>query len=893
MAQVKGRYTINPFGENPLPTGTEFMDQWPVFAKPPAGTEGTNTYRWIAQQAGLIPQDEIEVGSPKPDTPQGRSSYMPYLAAAGAAAGMAADIYGTANDYTENSFKSEAVKVPTSQEGLARLSRIDPLPRYDGYDFGETDYFKCGGKMGHRYDHGGYWTDVVGNALTGASAGSMIAPGIGTAIGAGIGLFGSIIGNEVRNSRARREADIYNQERQEQEANRAYALALGAGQINHDRLGQFARDYVYAEGGVVRSPMSGGNGVTEIKAGGSHERNPLGGVPIGVAPDGMPNLVEEGEVKWDKENYIFSNRLKPRKGILKDFVLSNKRYEGKSYAEIAKMIQKESEERENDLVARETVDDMLGRLMDAQELTRAEKAAKELQKMMSYMTPDEIAALAGGMPMQAPEGVQSMGYGMPTEGIGMQAPQMPQEAPMQQPMQQPIQGMPAMGAEAPMMAMGGHLYPDGGKPKAGTISFRNGAWGNESGSAWNGSTDSGWLEALAAAKSEGVNLTESDRKTVAQYMRNSKAYQQGTAWLKAGEENMRRYLNDVIASADTPAAAKKWARKFVNEDGTWKAGVAHSYNDIFNKREDDYPGTYWKTPQWILDEVNAPTPKEPVVETVPDPLTGIRYYIKDGKNYTLIGNPDEYNQWVLSHADYTSPYQFRTPTEDGVRYTDYFVEAPGAPAEKIPYPGYSPWPGIASAGIALAEAWNRPDYEKAMLLDTYRPEPVDYVPIGHYLAYDPMDIDYMTNVLRGQSAGTRAAINNRISPSVGAEQLAADYNAALALGNAYEQALQYNQKERQAVAEFNRGTDQFNAGAANQAEQTNFGLNGLNWERTKAYADARDAASSIASQANSAAVTSAMQNLNEAYKDWYNTQGLGWLVQNNVYPGVEYRKKKA
>lgn len=983
-----------------------FFERMPMFQRNPYGE--TNYYRVVAQDMGLIPEDEIPVGSQRSEMPQDNVSLAPYIGAAAAGVGLLADAYNTSNSYARNTFKAQPVSVPTSQQGLARLSEVEPMPTRTRYDFGASDFFRCGGRLGRKYGHGGYWMDALSGAASGAAAGAVLGPW-GALAGGVIGLGSSIVGNEIKNTNAARESELYNMERQEQEANRAYALGLGARQVGLNRNSFFNRSYVHDDGGVLHGVMSGGNGVTEIENGGTHERNPLGGVPMGIAPDGLPNLVEEGEVKWDKENYIFSNRLKPTKRILKDNVLTDKRWEGKTYAEIAKSIQSASEERENDPVATQTVDEMLGRLMSAQETTRMEKQAKEIQKMIASMPPEELAQIMGAAPESMPQGMPPM----PPQGMPMQMEPQGMEAAGAGLGQEPVMGEPLQQTmEQPMMAYGGHLFAKGGSPDIPpsqrarlnellaqqymaenynynnayqsalkdaealtdeealewskkhnikfnpqnvatnterdainnaivnyyisnydkglqdrddildffskksddeviefakkhnipipslgnnylTFDFTHGGWGSENGAAWNGSTDAAWIEALALAAKDNINLTEQNANTVADYIRKTKAYQQGTEWLQKDEENRRRYLASIVQSKDAPAAAKNFAKRFVNDKGEWKDGAKRDYESIYGRVRATHPGTYWKTPNEIIAEMTTPAEQNAPKTPVEDPKTGVRYYIRNGNNYELIGPQDVYNNWVLSHAQYTSPYQFREANENGVKYTDYFVQAPEAPAEKIPFPEYSPWPGVANAGIALAGAWNTPDYEKANIIDTYRPVPVDYTPIGNYLAYDPMDIDYMTNVLRGQSAGTRAAVNNRISPSVGAEQLAADYNAALALGNAYEQARQYNQKERQAVAEFNRGTDQFNAGAANQAEQTNFGLNGLNWERTKAYADARDAASSIASQANSAAVTSAMQNLSEAYKDWYNTQGLGWLVQNNVYPGVEYKKKKA
>ena len=71
----------------------------------------------------------------------------------------------------------------------------------------------------------------------------------------------------------------------------------------------------FAEGGNM-DPL------TEFNTGGTHEQNPLGGIPQGMAPDGQPNLVEQGETKLNSENYIFSDRLKLDKQSVEEFNLS-------------------------------------------------------------------------------------------------------------------------------------------------------------------------------------------------------------------------------------------------------------------------------------------------------------------------------------------------------------------------------------------------------------------------------------------------------------------------------------------------------------------------------------------------------------------------------------------
>lgn len=112
------------------------------------------------------------------------------------------------------------------------------------------------------------------------------------------------------------------------------------------------------------------NGVTIIGEGGTHEENPNNGVPIGIAPDGTPNLVEEGEIRFN--NYIFSNRLSPDKDLLESVNLPAK-YKNHSFADIAEKLSKESSERPNDPISKRGLMSSMTRLQQAQEQVRMEE----------------------------------------------------------------------------------------------------------------------------------------------------------------------------------------------------------------------------------------------------------------------------------------------------------------------------------------------------------------------------------------------------------------------------------------------------------------------------------------------------------------------------------------
>ena len=115
------------------------------------------------------------------------------------------------------------------------------------------------------------------------------------------------------------------------------------------------------------------NGVTMVGNGGTHEQNPMEGVPMGIDPNGIPNLVEEGEVIYN--DYVFSNRLNVPDAVREKYKLrGNKEL---TFADAAKQMQKESEERPNDPISKRGLESAMLRLQQAQEAVREEKQASQ------------------------------------------------------------------------------------------------------------------------------------------------------------------------------------------------------------------------------------------------------------------------------------------------------------------------------------------------------------------------------------------------------------------------------------------------------------------------------------------------------------------------------------
>lgn len=128
-----------------------------------------------------------------------------------------------------------------------------------------------------------------------------------------------------------------------------------------------ARKWKHAFGGDLNT--NGGdfsNGLIIIGNGGTHEENPMEGVQMGMDAQGIPNLVEEGEVIFN--DYVFSNRMNVPNSMRSSLGLSK----GKNltFAKAAKKLSKEAEERPNDPISRRGLLDSMSKLQQAQESLR-------------------------------------------------------------------------------------------------------------------------------------------------------------------------------------------------------------------------------------------------------------------------------------------------------------------------------------------------------------------------------------------------------------------------------------------------------------------------------------------------------------------------------------------
>jgi hypothetical protein len=231
------------------------------------------------------------------------------------------------------------------------------------------------------------WRDIrimdgsakTGSAITSGFSGAMAGAGFGPwglGIGALAGLGASLLGSSRGDSKAKqKEAELKLLREEALEDNhRNFLMGMQNAEMQTDFQ---ALSNLAAFGGPLQS--YGGdwsNGLISIDNGGSHERNPYEGVPMGVDQNGTPNLVEEGETVF--MDYVFSKRLSVPKAIREKYKLRGAK--AISFAEASKKLAKESEERPNDPISQRGLEAAMADLAMEQEKLRSRKSQQQVNK---------------------------------------------------------------------------------------------------------------------------------------------------------------------------------------------------------------------------------------------------------------------------------------------------------------------------------------------------------------------------------------------------------------------------------------------------------------------------------------------------------------------------------
>ena len=622
------------------------------------------------------------------------------------------------------------------------------------------------------------------------------------------------------------------------------------------------------------------NGLTHIDAGESHEENPYDGVQVGISREnGQPNLVEEGETIFD--DYVFSQRIKADTKTKKKFHVGKNT--DISYADLSKRLEKESLERPNDPISQNGLKKQLHNLADEQERQKGEEIQdafeqlppEQQQAIMQQVAMQEQQAKEAQQ-MQNEEQLQNAQQKEQLQGQQDNGEQVVEEPNMEEGNAEQINAcggkmnrfdnggdmkrkiynllktptdrefdkwaekhnigkiddwknilknksfIDALGKDNPMLGdalsrgydFGAYIPTKNGKL---TFDFTHGGWGKEDYDAWNGSTDAAWKEAVKKGLVKKGMKSEEIGKALSQ----TDAYKRGSDWLKEKEENRLFYLQQILNSKDAPEAAKQYAARYVDNNG-WLKDAKRDYQTIFEDPNgtgvrNTHPGTYWKTPNEMLRNkmsgnfvVNDDGTVDEIIGDVPEGWNGTGSY-----------------KWQDADSDYEYNY-YKRPV-DSVVTPDRKGKVEDEEYEPIHKPTWGRTAGLLGPAVGLgmqALGIGKPDYsgmDAALEITNGSPALAHAQFIGNRLKYRPMDIWYEQNRMDANSRATDRAILNNASPmgTKMAGLLANGYNSQIADGELYRKALEYNDAQRQRVAEFNRGTDMYNANAANQVSATN------------------------------------------------------------------------
>ena len=719
----------------------------------------------------------------------------------------------------------------------------------------------------------------LGAAASGAAAGSLFGP-IGTVVGAGAGFLANSIGQWVGIGKDKRNKNTAIDDAEDLAELNSLAITNGQRRVSNNIYRQGMANYLNnaAFGGPL---FTHGADFTDdlirIDAGGTHEQNPYGGVPAGVDPNGIPNLVEEGEIIWD--DYVFSDRLKMPKSLMKKYKLGGRKDKAISFAEgVDKITEKLGTKlRPNDPITQNTKDEILSEFEEVQEEKRIKQQKKNLIKAMSEMTPEEFQAMM--MPQQAPAEAPMAQEQMPPQGMEMQAPQEP------------------VGLMAPgMAAYGGHIL-DGTKgesrritkelagpyrlPGVGVIGYRDlydkevemhkdekGNWwvdgrmvGKDEGAAQryarqiantratlNMSGDLGGESTVSTARKElkrptGKAETKS-KATLPERQQDPLATPYLNADLTGITVGPQQFIPDRLGTVNPDEYYDAWGvGRFLPGDYASYYGRIHS--------------PYAKTPGWSVLAKDA-SPEDAVQEAIqestpptpkPKPKgTGTGAGTAKGAASTQtpaewtpnkifsISGVNPIDQW-RSQSVMFNPPATRSAVEkavEGVREGDPETTVSVGAQDTKNLPTWMRYAPLIGGGISLlSDIFNRPDYSayEDLIAETDRTSSPVNIPvetIGARIRRNPFDERLAVNQAnQNLASGLRSTMDtaggNRAYRQYASNLLA--YNNQGQLADIARNAYLANRQDALQTADFNRQTDLYNMNAINQRNLTQGQLN--------------------------------------------------------------------
>ena len=595
---------------------------------------------------------------------------------------------------------------------------------------------------------------------------------------------------------------------------------------------QNAKKWHHAFGGELNT--QGGdftNGLLYIDNGGSHESNPYEGVPLGVDPEGTPNLVEEGETVFN--DYVFSKRLKVPKAIREKYKLRGTK--DLTFAEVSKKMAKESEERPNDPISMRGLGALMSDLASAQESVRERAGGNRFDDGgFTYKPYKYVGGYNGGW--FGADGKYTQDYLNRVNNVTID------------------EINRAFDEQFAFYSDNNNKGTD--RWKAIDAFYKANPQFKKSGSAL---TEA----ALPAIRSLA---TDGNSGFMHQFFNDMTPRTIVYRHMLRGADGLTAMPDDAIYYAGrNTQTGYTWDEEFKDQYEMLDNGA---YTTEYDPKTNTETRTYFYSPLKKKGSGNRYYKKN----------TNGQYELVDGENpYLDIQNAGNYNQ-VRSVAN----------DQDG---TDYYFDPEEEDPEYKELPTdlrYTPAVGLGIA--ALTDAFgltNKPDYGNAEAVleaskgaRTY--QPVRFKPIGNYLTYKPFDRDFYINKMNAEAGATRRSLlntsgGNRATAMAGI--LAADNNYLNQIGSLARQAEEYNLAQRQQVEDFNRDTNITNSQGFLQADLANqkalmdsreFSLKG-----TMAAAEMRERARLASEQAKSANLSGFVTALGDIGRE-----NMGWNWRN-------------
>ena len=737
--------------------------------------------------------------------------------------------------------------------------------------------------LGNKHNAG---LNILQGALSGAQTGSIGGPW-GTLGGAISGAIGTSLAELFGDGESEKQK-VYQELKDKETEYNNYAqnfFNMNAQNINNKNYRNMLANMAAFGGYIGGNGGDWSDGLTFVNAGGSHSENPYGGVPVGIAPDQRPNLVEEGEVIWN--DYVFSDRIKVPKDLSEKYKLNDM-----SFAKAVKKLQKGAEERPNDKIEQDSLNTILSELAQEQEAIRQRRAEKKVMNGLQELA--DIYAEGGGIHI-AKNKRGTFTAAATKHGMGVQefarkvlankedySPAMVKKANF------------ARNASRWSHGLGGYLFAMGGPednvellPDELEYAFTNGYKPSQLLIDTIKKSER-YMPEIYQNEYEENGEMKLDRPTIGYGTTDDdviKAFEGKKMSEKQAEYYLKKHVDNDIKIIKNKIGKDNWNKlpKHTKEallDYAYVRGAGNAIDAYTNYNSDIAKHYAAKKPniaipnrvQSILDTYteeaykgNQETVTTPVVNSkirrslLDEPLEPINitkyafggpkghYYPGPGgqAQYLEYANEDPYwwmgdykgEQEVIPEMGVTTytgnPYS--TP-QGGTKQTQPTVvsstsENPETSrglnlnASLLRYA-----PVLGSAISSIASALDTPNRSYARnLRNSARAfsnmmQPISSRPIANYLKYNPLDRMFYTNQLMSSAAANRSAIRENASANRQAainNLLAADYNTNVGLGNLFRQAEEYNQAQRERVTGFNRETDRYNSTIALDAAKQN------------------------------------------------------------------------